>query len=370
MVGAVLVRRGKLVAQGHHPRYGGIHAEAAVLRRAGDASRGATLYVNLEPCAHHGKTPPCADAIARAGVRKVVAAMKDPHALVNGRGLRRLRSAGIEVKTGLLAAEARKLNEAYLTALKLGRPLVTLKAGLTLDGRIATASGESRWITSAVSRRDAHRLRAEHDAVLVGAGTALHDRPCLNARHGARGIRQPMRVVLDSNLRLDPESPLLEERGGGALLIYTGRRRGDRTRRLEDAGARVVAVSRGDGGLDLESILSDLVGRGVHCLLVEGGSRVAWSFLSQGLADRIAFYMAPLLLGGERSIPVVGGQGPARLSEGVRISGLQVRPSGPDLLVTGRILSGGGARSGPPRSRPRRGASGASRAATLRPSRR
>lgn len=346
MVGALVVKGGRLVAEAWHARYGGAHAEAAALKKAGGRARGATLYVSLEPCAHHGKTPPCTDAILKAGIRRVVAAMKDPHPLVNGRGFRALRKAGVEVKSGVLRREATALNRAYLTALLKGRPQVTLKAGMSLDGRIATASGQSRWITSEASRKDAHRLRAEHDAVLVGIGTALQDDPRLDARQAGRGVRQPLRAVLDSRLRLKSGSRLLASGGGAPLIIYTVKGGGAAARRLARAGAEIVPVGKGPGGVSLPRALADLARRGVHSLLVEGGGRVAWSFLDRGLADRVVWYVAPRILGGMKAVPVVGGRGAARLSGAVALRHVEISPSGPDFRVSGWVV---------PRGRPPRG---------------
>jgi len=337
LVGAAVVRSGRLIASGHHARFGGRHAEVVALRRAGARARGATLYVTLEPCAHHGKTPPCVEAIVASGIRRVVAAMGDPHPLVDGRGFRALRRAGVTVSRGTLAPEARELNEAYVTALREGRPMVTLKAGMSLDGKTATAAGESRWITSEASRRAGHRLRAAHDAILVGIGTALADDPRLSVRGRASG-RQPLRVVLDSRLRLPDRARMLRS-AGGEVIIYTAgssRRKG----RLEKEGARVIRAGRGRGGVNLGRVLRDLAGRGVHSLLVEGGSEVAWSFLRARLVDRIAFFIAPRILGGRESIPVVGGDGARRLSDGFKVRALRAGLIGGDLLLTGRVGSG------------------------------
>jgi len=336
MVGAVIVSKGRFVTEGHHARYGGDHAEIAALERAGRRARGATLYVSLEPCAHQGKTPPCVPEIVRSGVRRVVAAMRDPHPLVNGRGIRALRAAGIVVEVGILGPAARELNRAYVTTLQRGRPLVTLKAGMTLDGKVATPTGDSKWITSAASRRDAHRLRSEHDAVLVGIGTALTDRPRLDARPHGRHGRQPLRVVLDSRMRLDPGSPMLRVRGAGPVIVYAVRTRGARARRLEASGAIVVEAGRGPGGVDPRRVLRDLAARGVHSLLVEGGSRVAATLLSEDLVDQLVFYVAPLILGGERSISVVGGRAPLRIGHAIRLRAVEVRRLGSDFIITGR----------------------------------
>jgi len=339
LVGAVVARRGRLVSVGYHRRYGGEHAETMALRRAGRRARGATLYVTLEPCAHHGKTPPCVDAVRAAGIVRVVAAMGDPHPLVDGRGFRALRRAGIRVSRGLFASEARDLNAAYVTAILEGRPLVTLKAGISLDGRIATASGESRWITSATSRREAHRLRAAHDAVLIGIGTALADDPRLTARAGGAG-RSPIRVLLDTRLRVSSRSLLLRSRGG-AVLVYTAGGSPSKRRALARAGASVVEVPRGPGGVRLRSVLADLVRRGAHSLLVEGGSEVAWSFLREGVVDRLALFVAPTILGGRGAVPFVGGPGVGRPAQGFRVARMEVRRVGGDLLISGRLARRG-----------------------------
>lgn len=342
MVGAAVVRAGKLIAVGHHARFGGEHAERMALRRAGKRASGATLYVTLEPCSHHGKTPPCADLVVKSGIRRVVAAMRDPHPLVDGKGLRALKRGGVSVKVGVLGREARELNAAYLSALLRGRPLVTLKAGITLDGKIATASGRSRWITSPASRRRAHLLRAEHDAVLVGRATAQLDRPRLDARGVGPGARQPLRVVLDTRLSLDPAHPLLARRPAGAVIVYTGAAPRARRARLERAGATVVETTRSRRGIALGAVLRDLARRGVHSVLVEGGAETAWSFLRDGLVDRVAFFMAPRLIGGRGAIPAVGGEGVRDPRRGFRIAGLRAERVGPDLLLTGRVTAPGG----------------------------
>jgi diaminohydroxyphosphoribosylaminopyrimidine deaminase/5-amino-6-(5-phosphoribosylamino)uracil reductase len=344
LVGAAVVRGGRLVALGHHARYGAPHAEVAAIRRAGRRARGAALYVTLEPCAHQGKTPPCVRAILAAGIARVVAAIRDPNPLVNGRGLRALRRAGVKVSVGTLAPEARRLNEAYLTSITLGRPLVTLKSGMTLDGKIAASSGASRWITSPGARRAARALRSEHDAVLVGIGTALADGPRLTPR-GSRGAgRRPLRVVLDSEARLPAGAPIFRAARGGPVIVYAAGGPASRIARLEKAGARVVLVRRGPGGVALPEVLADLARRGVRTLLVEGGSEVAWSFLREGAADRIALFVAPRLLGGRAAPGVVGGEGFRRPPEAVRVRDLRVRRIGADLLLTGRIAGGGGRR--------------------------
>jgi diaminohydroxyphosphoribosylaminopyrimidine deaminase/5-amino-6-(5-phosphoribosylamino)uracil reductase len=335
LVGAVLVRRGKVVGSGHHRLFGGSHAEVAALKRAGAAARGAVLYTNLEPCAHQGKTPPCVAAIVQAGVIRVVAAIRDPHPGVRGRGFRRLRQAGVPVETGLLANEARELNAAYLKHVAVGRPLVTLKAGMSLDGRIAARSGTSRWITSARARAAVHELRARADAVLVGSRTARQDDPLLTARRAGQALRrQPLRIILDSAYSLPPSARLLGQARGGPVVIYGVQGHAGRRRALERAGAEVVVLA-GRGRPDPGLVLDNLGQRGVADLLVEGGGEIGWSFLAGGHVDRSAWFVAPRLLGGG-GVPVLGGRGAADPKWAVRVCDLEVRRVGPDLLVTGK----------------------------------
>ncbi|MFQ5845338.1 MAG: bifunctional diaminohydroxyphosphoribosylaminopyrimidine deaminase/5-amino-6-(5-phosphoribosylamino)uracil reductase RibD [Planctomycetota bacterium] len=347
MVGAVVVRGGRVVAQAFHRYAGGPHAEALALRRVGAAARGATLYVNLEPCSHFGRTPPCADAIARAGLRRVVAAHRDPYPRVRGRGFAALRRAGLDVDVGVLRGEAMRLNAKYLTFVSRRRPYVLVKVAMTVDGRIATAGGESRWISSPRSRRLAQRLRASYDAIMVGINTVLADDPLLTARGGGRAARgggraarrrQPVRVVLDSRLRMGPEARLLRRGAGGPVIVYTTRLvPAARARRLEQRGARVVRLSASRSGprgrVDLRAALRDLARRGITSVLIEGGGEVIGSALEAGVVDRVAFFMAPLILGDRRAVASVGGRDAAVLREAIRLSRLSVRTIGPDLLL-------------------------------------
>ncbi len=284
MVGAVLVRAGQRVGEGCHRRYGGPHAEAEALRRAGARAGGSTLYVTLEPCSHWGKTPPCAEAVVRAGIRRVVAAMRDPHPLVAGKGLRFLRSRGIRVSTGLLRREAEHLNRAYLVRVKEGRPYVTLKIASSLDGRMATVTGQSRWITSPASRRAGHRLRARVDAIAVGAGTVLMDDPELTT-HGLG--RNPVRIVFSGRRRLP-----------GRLKIF-------------NQAAPTWRMEQVTGKAGLTRAMRDLAARGITHLLVEGGAKLQRSFLEAGLVDEVVCFIAPLIIGPAR-----------RLRDALRIKGM------------------------------------------------
>ncbi len=303
MVGAVLVRDGRVVGSGYHTRAGAPHAEAVALEQAGGRARGAVLYVNLEPCCHYGRTPPCVDAIVGAGVRGVVACMRDPDPRVRGKGFRALAAAGVRVRVGLLEREARRLNERFLRRVAAGRPFVTLKAGMSLDGRIATRSGESKWITSEHARAEGRALRSGHDAVMVGVNTVLRDDPRLTAGPARRGeatarLRpRPARVVLD------------------VVLEVPGR----------------------DGRIRLGAALRELGRRGITSVLIEGGSELLGSALDERLGDRLVVFVAGRLIGGRRSLPVFGGRGAARLRQAPRLREITVRAVGPDLRVEGRL---------------------------------
>jgi diaminohydroxyphosphoribosylaminopyrimidine deaminase/5-amino-6-(5-phosphoribosylamino)uracil reductase len=315
-VGCVIVRDGRVVGEAYHRRAGSPHAEVLALREAAGKARGATVYVNLEPCGHYGRTPPCAPALVAAGVRRVVAAMGDPNPLVNGRGFTVLRRAGIIVTRGMLEADALLLNEPFVVAVRTGRPFVTLKAALTLDGRIATARGESRWITGKAQRRQARALRRLHDAVAVGIGTVLADDPMLLPQPA---VRRPFhRVVFDSHLRLPLESRLARSSRRWPLLVLTLERDPKKRARLERRGAIVITVA-GRGRVPVAAALRELFARGLRSLMVEGGSELLGSFVGERLFDRIVLFRAPLLLGGRGSRPAFGGNDPARLSDAVRL---------------------------------------------------
>lgn len=327
MVGAVVVRRGEVVGEGWHRRVGGSHAEVEALAAAGRRARGATLYVTLEPCVHHGRTPPCTEAVIAAGVSRVVACHRDPDPRVGGRGFERLRRAGVEVESGVLAEEAVRLNLRYLVPKLLGRPAVTLKWAMSLDGKIATAEGESRWISSAGGRRWGLALREEHDAILVGSGTALADDPRLTRRLGlADGAIT--RVVLDRRLRLPPRAALLAE--DGPVVVYT-ESSGEAVRRLQDRGAAVVRLPR----VEPAAVLADLAARGVGSLLVEGGGEVLAAFAAAGCYDRVAVDLAPILVGGRSAPGPLGGGGLGELAGVPRVENLKIGRRGGDLVITG-----------------------------------
>jgi len=330
-VGAVLVKGGRVVGRGHHAQAGAPHAEVMAIREAGARARGADLYTTLEPCDHFGRTPPCSLAILEAGVRRVLSGSGDPNPRVNGRGIRRLRRAGVEVETGLLREDCDAINQPWFRFITTGRPHVTLKVAATLDGRIATASGDSRWVTGPQARAHVHRLRSAVDAVLVGSGTARADDPRLTARlPGGRG-RDPIRVVLDSRLELPASLRLFRQRSAAATLVahVAGTPPGKPPRGVEYLRCRVRR-----GRVDLPDLLSRLGKRGVTTLLVEGGAEVNRAFLDAGLVDQLLLFVAPKIAGG--GIAWLGGKGAGRMAEALPVLDLRIRRMGRDLVFSGR----------------------------------
>lgn len=304
-VGCVLVKEGQIIAEGYHQRAGGPHAEIVALRAAGEAAKGATAYVTLEPCSHTGRTPPCADALVRAGISIVVIAMQDPNPCVAGSGIARLKAAGIQVIYGVMEAQARALNPGFIRRMEHGLPFVRLKMATSLDGRTALASGESKWITGAAARRDVQFWRARSDAIMTGINTVIADDPSLNVRLSAKelGIEgeviQPVRVIMDSQLRCPTDSQLFSL--PGETLIYTKRYNSDKVYELEQAGAKVVVLESADptARLSLEAVLRDMAKREINEIHIEAGSILAGQLLEAGLASELLLYMAPHLLGSD-----------------------------------------------------------------------
>lgn len=336
LVGCVVVdANGEVVGEGFYLYEGLKHAETLALEEAGARARGATAYVTLEPHAHTGRTPPCTEALIRAGVARVVAPVEDPNPLVAGRGFEELRRAGVAVTVGVLAREAARQNEKYIHALKTGRPFVHLKLACSLDGRIATSTGHARWISSAESRAQAHRMRHESDAILVGAGTATVDDPLLTDRSGLARRRPLLRVVLDEHLRLGPDSNLAKTAREAPVLVFTSETSDkERAAALEAQGVEVVRAA--SGGRDLASVLAELARREVQGLIVEGGSGVAGAFLRAGLVDKASFFIAPLILGAD-ALGAIGGAGPLNVADAARLRDVETRRHGDDVEVTGYL---------------------------------
>src|SRR5262245_57790673 len=350
-VGAVVVTsRGDAAGMGFHTYAGIKHGEAAALQQAGAQARGGTLYLNLEPCCHQGRTPPCTDAIIAAGIKRVVASMADPNPQVAGQGFTALRAAGIEVETGLLEVEARRLNESFARYILSGKPLVTLKSGMTLDGKIAPPPGESvmptalgatgGWITSAEARAHVQQLRHESDAIMVGVGTVIADDPLLTDRTGLPRRRPLLRVVLDSRLRMPMDSRLVKTaRKDNDLLVFCSFAEENKKKELEACGVRVEQIPLGmiEGRPDLKRIAARLGELEITSLLIEGGALVNWAALASGIVDKVFLYYAPKILAGTGSVPFAGGAGYQRLSEAALVRDIKLHRFGEDFAVEGYL---------------------------------
>jgi diaminohydroxyphosphoribosylaminopyrimidine deaminase/5-amino-6-(5-phosphoribosylamino)uracil reductase len=343
MVGAVVVRGNAVVGKGYHHRAGEPHAEVLALRQAGKKAKGATLYLNLEPCDHFGKTPPCTQAILGAGLKRVVAGMKDPNPRVSGRGIRRLRRAGVRVEVGLLEGECRELNAAFCKFIRTRKPFVILKAAVSLDGKVATRSGDSRWVSGQESRSYVHRLRSAVDGVMAGIGTVLRDDPLLNVRQpGKRAVRQPLRVIVDSTLRLPLRSRIAQTASQFRTLVATTRAAAPaQVRRLQRANVEVLIVkNRRNGKVSLGALMEELGRRGILSVLLEGGPTLSASALQEKIVDRILLFVAPKIIGGTESLGAIGGRGVLRMREALKVEILRVRRTGPDLMIEGKPLYG------------------------------
>ena len=333
LVGAVIVRDGTIVASGWHRAAGEPHAEIHALRMAGELARGATLYVTLEPCAHHGRTGPCAEAVIAAGIARVAVALSDPNPLVAGRGLAMLEAAGIETQTGVCEAEARRQNEVFLKWVTTKRPFVTLKTAMTLDGKIASHTGASQWITGEEARARVHEYRDVHDAILVGIGTVLADDPSLTTRLPDRTGHNPLRIVLDSEARTPIDAKLLTDGAAPTVIAVSERADHRRVNLLHACGAEVVTL--GAERVDIAALLDYLGAREITSLFVEGGGTVNWSFLAGGYVDKVHAFIAPMLMGGAAAKTPVGGTGFDSPQTALHLHDVTVEQLGADILVTG-----------------------------------
>ena len=338
-VGCIIVdREGAVVGEGFHERAGDPHAEVNALRLAGSAAAGGTAYVTLEPCSHWGRTPPCVDAVLSARVRRVVVAMQDPDVRVSGRGIQRLRDHGIEVRVGIGAARARRLNEGYLKVKRTGHPFVLLKMAMTLDGRVATSAGDSKWVSSSASRSHVQLLRDEYDAVFVGIGTVLADDPALTVRPlempagTIRSPRSPIRVVVDSRARTPVDARIIRE-PGQCIVMTTRQADANRLLDLREAGAKVVVVENNNDRVDLRSAMQSLVKEGIHSVLCEGGPELAAAALDAGILDRMLLFVAPKILGDKNAIGPVAGQGNRTMAGALRTGRLKIRRFPPDIAI-------------------------------------
>ncbi len=335
MVGAVLVRGGRVVGSGAHRRAGGDHAEIAALKQAGKRARGATLVLNLEPCDHQGKTPPCTLSLIRSGVRRVVTGMLDPNPLVSGKGIRRLRRAGIQVRVNVLEKECRRLNEAFIKYITRRLPLVTLKLAASIDGSIATSTGDSRWITEEAARRYVHQLRNQVDAVLVGVDTVIADDPRLTCR--LAGGRDPLRIVLDSHLRIPLTARLFHQRGSEKTIVIAGARASKKKMKaIEDFGAQVWSIPLRGRRIPFKALLKRLAKMGLPSIMIEGGSTTAARALAEGAVDKVLFFYAPKIIGGEGK-HMIGDLGIKKMSRCMKIQDVEIERFGHDILVSGYL---------------------------------
>lgn len=331
MVGAVVVAGSAIVGAGWHHQFGGPHAEIHALNEAGEAAIGSTLYVTLEPCCHYGKTPPCTERIIQSGIRRLVVATRDPNPAVNGNGLTQLRDAGIEVLEGVLEDEARQQNEIFFTFIRKGSPFVELKLAMSLDGRIATKTGDAKWISGEASRMHAHKMRRKYAAILVGVGTVASDDPRLDVRHVEGPNPRP--IVLDPTGRIPLSAKLLSN--DRAPIIVTHSMSEETETALREAGAQVWRLPLIEDSLDLTQLVVRIAEAGLDSILIEGGGETAASFLNAGLVDKVSLFMAPLFIGGRQAIPSIGGEGIECMSEAIHLHRVTTAWCGPDLLYTG-----------------------------------
>jgi diaminohydroxyphosphoribosylaminopyrimidine deaminase / 5-amino-6-(5-phosphoribosylamino)uracil reductase len=332
MVGAVLVRGGKIIAAGFHRIAGADHAEIVALKRAGAKAKGSTLYINLEPCCHHGRTPPCSRALIRAGIKEVVAGMKDPNPLVGGKGFQELKRAGIKVRVGLLEQECRTLNEAFVKYVTRQLPFVTLKLAASMDGKIAAVTGDARWISSEDSRRMVHQLRNEVDAVVTGVRTVIADDPQLTCRipHG----RNPWRVILDSRLRIPLSAKLLRQPDPERSIIVTSERSShQKGHAIESLGAQIWRIKLRQGRMPWTAILRRLAAKGVVSVMIEGGATTSAWALRERAVDKILFFYAPMILGGDGRV-MIDTLGVKRVRQAIPVQRMRVQQSGTDALVS------------------------------------
>ncbi len=338
MVGAVVVKGGQVVGSGYHQKAGGPHAEVNAINAAGDLARGATLYVTLEPCNHTGRTPPCTRKIIEAGIKRVVLAMIDPNEDVAGGGADYLKQRGIHITSGVCRGQALKLNEAFVKFVRSRRPFVIAKCAATLDGRIATRSGDSQWVTGEESRQYVHRLRHAADGILVGINTVRSDDPSLTTRLPHTRGKDPVRIVLDTHLSISPKAKLLRQKSDAETILVTGKGiAADKLSSFNRDGLRVIQAELYNGMIGMDALMDQLGDLGIISLLIEGGSRVLNSAFRAGIVDKVFFFYAPKILGGDDGIPICSGPGPELMSQSIAVNDIDVHRFGDDVLIEGYI---------------------------------
>lgn len=336
LVGAVIVKDNRIIGEGYHQIFGGAHAEVNAFENATEDVAGATMYVTLEPCSHYGKTPPCVEAIIKNGIKKVVIGMVDPNPLVAGDGIRILKESGIDVETGILEDKCRLQNEIFIKYITTSKPFCIFKSAMTLDGKIATYTGDSRWVSGEDSRRYVHRLRKKVAAILVGAGTVMADDPMLTARLGDEKVKNPVRVIVDTRGRIPMESKIVKTAGEVRTILATTQLAAeDVLEDLKKRGLEVLVTPVKDGRVDISYVVQKLGEIGIDSILIEGGGAIAYSFLEEGLIDKVLFFIAPKLVGGTESKSPLGGKGVQLMKDAIMIDNLKFVPIGEDILVQG-----------------------------------
>jgi diaminohydroxyphosphoribosylaminopyrimidine deaminase/5-amino-6-(5-phosphoribosylamino)uracil reductase len=331
MVGCVIVRDGCILGEGYHKRYGGPHAEVEAVQAAGGDIRGATVYVTLEPCTHYGKTPPCADLLIKQQPQRVVVAMSDPNPVVCGRGIARLREAGIRVDVGLMEKEARRLNEAFITFITTGRPFVIAKCAMTLDGKIATRTGHSQWVTGEEAREKVHQLRSTVDAILVGSRTVMIDNPRLTARPKHGPAHDPVRIVLDAAAYLDTDRAVFHVKSKAPTWVATTKPR------EYPCAQEVLVLPQAEEGVDMRALMQRLGERNITSVLIEGGGSTLASAFEADIVDKVCFFIAPKIVGGRDAVTAVEGEGRATMDEAIKLHDVHVTPVGEDFLFEGYV---------------------------------
>lgn len=335
LVGAVIVKDGRIIGEGYHEKFGEAHAEVNAFKSITESAEGATIYVTLEPCSHYGKTPPCVDKIIENKISKVVIGTLDPNPLVAGRGVKKLRDFGVEVVVGVLEDHCKKINEVFMKYIVSKKPFVVLKTAMTLDGKIATESGESKWITGEESRKEVHVLRNELSAIMVGVNTVIKDNPELTCR--IDGGRNPIRIIVDSNLRIPIDSKVLNDKLSRTIIATTEGYKKEKAQQIKDLDIEILTVKTKNGRVDLRDLIVKLGELNVDGILLEGGGTLSFSALEEGIVDKIKVYIAPKIIGGEKSKTPVGGRGVEKLNDAIMLENMKTSCVGEDILIEGYV---------------------------------
>lgn len=335
LVGAVIVKDSRIIGEGYHEYFGGPHAEINAIKNAKEDVKGAQLYVTLEPCCHHGKTPPCVDAIIKSGIQDVYIAMEDPNSCVSGKGIKYLKEAGLNVHTGILKNEAQKLNEIFIKYITTKIPYVILKSAMTVDGKIATTIGDSKWITNEKSREHVHMLRGRVMAIMVGVNTVIKDNPYLTAR--IRGLKSPTRIIIDSQGRIPLDSNVLCDRSAKTIIATTKKMPVDKINKLRNLAIDIIIVDSIDGKVNLKELIKVLGTMGIDSVLIEGGGTLNYSALKEGIVDKVMFYIAPKIIGGSNALTPVEGNGIDYIKDAIKLNDIEITKFDDDILITGYI---------------------------------